>query len=110
MAVKIRLARYGKNKQPFYRVVVTEGASRRDGRFIELIGTINPRTNPPEVTLDEERVKYWVSMGAHPSERVASVIEDRIPGYLKAIEKRRLDKLQAQRASRKKRAASRATA
>jgi small subunit ribosomal protein S16 len=106
LAVTIRLARYGKNKQAFYRIVVTDRSSKRDGRFIEMIGHINPLTNPAKVTLDEERVKYWLGVGAQPSERMAVVIKEKIPGYLENIMKKRLATTQAKRTKRKARAAA----
>lgn len=74
MSLKIRLARGGAKKRPFYRIVVTHSASRRDGRFIEKIGTYNPMVatdHPERVVLDAERAKYWLSVGAQPTERVA---------------------------------------
>lgn len=74
MALKIRMARGGARNHPFFSIVVTDGRSPRDGRYIEKIGTYNPRLpqdNPQRVTLNAERVKYWVSKGAQPSDRVA---------------------------------------
>jgi small subunit ribosomal protein S16 len=74
MSLKIRLARGGAKKRPFYSVVVADSRSPRDGRFIEKVGTYNPmleRTNPQRVVLDLDRVKHWLSMGALPTERVA---------------------------------------
>ncbi len=73
MALRIRLARGGAKKRPFYRLVVADSRSPRDGRFIERLGTYDPlleRENPKRVTLNEERIKYWLSHGATPSERV----------------------------------------
>jgi small subunit ribosomal protein S16 len=75
MAVKIRLARHGAKKRPFYRVVVTDSESPRDGRFIETVGTYNPLQNPAEVSLKEERVKYWLGQGALPSDTVRSLLK-----------------------------------
>jgi len=69
--VRIRLRRVGAKKQPSYRVVVADSRSPRDGRFIEIIGHYNPRTNPPTVALKEDRALYWLSVGAQPSEPVA---------------------------------------
>jgi small subunit ribosomal protein S16 len=74
MALKIRLARGGAKKRPFYRVVVADSRSPRDGRFIEKIGTYNPmvaKDHPDRLHLDLERAKHWLSVGAKPSERVA---------------------------------------
>jgi small subunit ribosomal protein S16 len=75
MAVKIRLARHGAKKRPFYRVVVADGESPRDGRFIESVGTYNPLQDPAEVTLKTERVKYWLGQGALPSDTVRSLLK-----------------------------------
>ncbi len=75
MAVKIRLARHGAKKRPFYRVVVADGESPRDGRFIETVGTYNPLQDPVEVTLKEERIKYWLGQGALPSDTVRSLLK-----------------------------------
>jgi small subunit ribosomal protein S16 len=66
----IRLARTGARKQPHYRIVVIEKARARNGRPVEVVGTYNPRTNPASVELKRDRVEYWVSKGAHMSERV----------------------------------------
>lgn len=73
MAVKIRLARGGAKKRPFYSIVVANARSPRDGRFIEKIGTYNPllaRDNPARVVINEERAKYWLASGAQPTDRV----------------------------------------
>lgn len=74
MAVKIRLARHGAKKAPFYRVVVADGRARRDGRFIEMVGRYNPRTNPSLVELDLEKVDAWLAKGAQPTEAVEKLI------------------------------------
>jgi small subunit ribosomal protein S16 len=77
MAVKIRLTRLGSNKRPCYRVVVANSTSPRDGRFIEILGTYNPlmaKDNPERVILKQERIQYWLSVGAQPSDRVAKLI------------------------------------
>jgi len=66
----IRLARTGAKKKPHYRVVVIEKANARDGRFVEIVGHYNPRTNPAEVVLKRERIEYWMSRGAQPSDTV----------------------------------------
>ncbi len=74
MSLKIRLARGGAKKRPFYRIVVADSRSPRDGRFIEKIGTYNPmvaKDHPERVTLNGERAKHWLSVGAKPSDRVA---------------------------------------
>ena len=73
MALKIRLARGGTKKRPFYRVVIAENTAPRDGSFIEKIGTYNPmvgKDHPNRLTIQEDRVKYWLSVGARPTDRV----------------------------------------
>lgn len=75
MAVKIRLARHGAKKRPYYRVVVADSRCPRDGKFIEEVGRYNPLTDPATVTLDMEAVDKWISNGAQPTDTVASLIE-----------------------------------
>ncbi len=72
--VRIRLRRQGARNQPSYRIVVADSRSPRDGRFIEIIGFYNPRTEPPTMRVDEERARYWLSQGAQPSEAVARIL------------------------------------
>ncbi len=66
----IRLTRMGRNKKPFYRIVVTDSRKRRDSGWIESIGYFNPVAQPKELKIDEERYSYWLSVGAKPSEKV----------------------------------------
>ena len=66
----IRLTRMGRNKKPFYRIVVTDSRKRRDSGWIESIGYYNPVSNPKELKIDEERLNYWLGVGAQPSEKV----------------------------------------
>lgn len=73
--VKIRLRRVGKKKQPSYRITVADSRSPRDGRFIEVIGFYNPRTDPETVRLQEDRALHWLSVGAQPSDPVARLLE-----------------------------------
>lgn len=75
MAVRIRLSRYGRKKMPFYRLVVADSRSPRDGRFIELLGTYNPMTDPASVAIDEERALYWLSVGAQPSDTARGLLK-----------------------------------
>lgn len=75
MAVKIRLMRTGKKKQPSYRVVVADSRSPRDGRFIEIIGQYEPRQDPSRITLDHDKALRWIEQGAQPTERVAKILE-----------------------------------
>lgn len=74
MAVKIRLARHGAKKAPYYRVVVADGRARRDGRFIELVGRYNPRTAPSTIDIDIAKVDEWLAKGAQPTEVVSKLI------------------------------------
>jgi small subunit ribosomal protein S16 len=79
MALKIRLSRGGAKKRPFYHVVVADSRSPRDGRFIERVGTYNPmvpKDHPERITLKDERIKHWMSVGALPSDRVARFLAD----------------------------------
>jgi len=75
MAVKIRLARHGAKKRPFYRIVVADSESPRDGRFLEMVGTYNPLMEPAEVSFKNERVKYWMDQGALPTNTVKNLIK-----------------------------------
>lgn len=75
MAVKIRLARYGAKKRPYYRVVVADSRKARDGRAIEQVGIYNPLTDPATVKLDLERVDQWIKNGAQPTDTVARLID-----------------------------------
>ena len=76
MAVKLRLMRMGKKKQPTYRIVAADGRSPRDGRFIEILGTYRPRAEPSVVELDTEKAAKWLADGAKPTERVAKLLKD----------------------------------
>jgi small subunit ribosomal protein S16 len=75
LAAKIKLTRMGAKKQPTYRVVIQEGRSKRDGRFIENIGFYNPRTEPATIVVNQERVKYWLGVGALPTESVGQLLK-----------------------------------
>jgi small subunit ribosomal protein S16 len=70
----IRMRRVGSKKRPFFRIVVTEHSAPRDGKFNEVLGTYNPRTNPETLTLDRERIAHWISKGARPSDSVRTLI------------------------------------
>ncbi|MBE6009447.1 MAG: 30S ribosomal protein S16 [Eubacterium sp.] len=76
MAVKIRLKRMGKKKAPFYRIVVADSRSPRDGRFIEQVGYYDPCKEPSEVKVDEEAVKKWLSNGAQPTATVERILKN----------------------------------
>ncbi|MBM6774105.1 30S ribosomal protein S16 [Olsenella profusa] len=75
MAVKIRLARHGAKKRPYYRVVVADGRMPRDGRYIELVGRYNPLTDPKVIDINLEKVDEWIAKGAQPTSAVSHLIE-----------------------------------
>ncbi|ABY94930.1 ribosomal protein S16 [Thermoanaerobacter mathranii subsp. mathranii str. A3] len=75
MAVRIRLKRFGAKKRPFYRIVVADSRSPRDGRFIDEIGYYNPIAQPAEIKIDVEKAKKWLSVGAQPSDTVKSLFK-----------------------------------
>ena len=77
MPVKIRLARYGAKKKPFYRIVVANSETKRDGKYLEKVGTYNPLTNPIEVNFEEERIKHWIAQGAIPTDTVRSILKNK---------------------------------
>ena len=74
MAVKIRLTRKGDKKAPFYRVVVADSRAPRDGKFIDIIGTYNPLTDPAEIKIDSEKAKTWLKNGATPTETAKQLL------------------------------------
>ena len=93
MAMKIRLARGGSKKRPFYRVVASDSRMPRDGRYIEKLGTYNPllaKDDEARVNLDMERVKYWLGEGAQPTDRVARFLE--VAGVIEKKERANLKK------------------
>jgi small subunit ribosomal protein S16 len=75
MAIRIRLARYGAKKRPFYRIVVSNSESPRDGRFLDIIGTYDPRQEPAAVSVKEDLLQKWVSKGATCTDTVASLLK-----------------------------------
>ena len=75
MGVRIRLARHGAKKKPFYRIVVADGERPRDGKFLEKVGTYDPLKDPAKVTLNQDRIKYWIAKGAIPSDTVKSLFK-----------------------------------
>ena len=75
MAVKLRLMRMGKTKQPTYRVVAADGRSPRDGRFIEIVGTYRPREEPSGIDIDNDKAVKWLRQGAQPTERVQTLLK-----------------------------------
>ena len=75
MGVRIRLARHGTKKKPFYRIVVADGESPRDGRFLEKVGTYDPLVDPVKVALNSDRIKFWMEKGAIPTDTVKSLLK-----------------------------------
>ena len=84
MAVKLRLTRVGSKKNPVYRIVAADSRSARDGRFIEILGTYNPRTEPSTVSVESDKVVKWLMDGAQPTERVRKLLE--ISGAIEQFE------------------------
>jgi small subunit ribosomal protein S16 len=76
MAVKIRLQRFGKKRSAFYRIVAADSRNKRDGRYLEILGTYNPISNPPLVKLDSEAAKKWLEQGAKPTDTVKNIFKD----------------------------------
>jgi small subunit ribosomal protein S16 len=76
--LSIRLTRMGAKKKPFYRIIVTEKRSKRDGRFVESVGYYDPCRNPADVKINHERVSYWLERGAQPSDTVRSLINRKV--------------------------------
>ncbi|MBQ7198547.1 MAG: 30S ribosomal protein S16 [Selenomonadaceae bacterium] len=87
MMVKIRLNRMGAKRQPFYRIVVADSRSPRDGRFIEIVGNYDPTKNPAIVNVDEEKVMAWIKNGAQPTDTVRSLLSKK--GIMKKIHEER---------------------
>lgn len=110
MAVKLKLARGGKPHLPIYRIVVSEKGTKRDGKFIEIVGQYNPHSDPAKVTFKEDRVRRWVGVGAQTTGIVRNLIEKSFPGLITDREKHALSKLQAARKARKARAGKEAPA
>ena len=73
--VKIRLTRLGAHKRPFYRIIVADSKARRDGPFIEIIGTYDPLVEPSKIEVDVERAKHWIGKGAQPSDTVKRLLQ-----------------------------------
>ena len=74
MAVKLRLKRMGAKQKPFYRIVAADSRTKRDGKFLENVGTYNPIKNPAEIKVDEEKALYWLNEGAIPTETVRNIL------------------------------------
>ena len=110
MAVKIRLARHGAKKRPYYRVVVADGRMPRDGRYIEQVGRYNPLTNPKTIEIDLEKVDEWVAKGAQPTNAVAHLIDIARTGEPVVEKKAKLSKKAAAKAAAAAEAAAEADA
>ena len=97
MAVKLRLRRMGKKKQPIYKVVAADARSPRDGKFLEAVGIYNPLTNPHTIDLKEDRINYWLDNGAQPTDTVNSLFKQAGINLKRDIAKRKLpeDKAEA---------------
>ncbi len=104
MAVVLRLARHGQRNRPFYRIVATERASRRDGKFIEVVGTYNTVSNPPLVSLKTDLIKKFLDNGAIPSLTVQNILKKEIPGYYEGKVEAKREKIKAKRKARKAKA------
>lgn len=102
MSVTLKLARHGMRSKPFYRMVASVKGAKRDGKYIEIVGTYDPKMNPAKITLKEDRVRYWISVGAQTTEMTRSIIRKSIPNL---IEEREKNKLTRRLDSRKKRKA-----
>lgn len=75
MAVRIRLTRLGKKKKPFYRIIVADSECKRDGKFLDIVGTYDPMQEPTAITIDDEKLQEWIGKGAIPSTTVKSLIK-----------------------------------
>ena len=98
MAVKLRLRRMGKKKQPIYKIVAADSRSPRDGKFLEAVGIYNPLTNPHTIDLKEERVNYWLDSGAQPTNTVKSLLNQKGITFKRDLVKRKFseEKIEAE--------------
>lgn len=96
MAVKLRLRRMGKKKQPIYKVVAADARSPRDGKFLEAVGIYNPLTNPHTIDLKEDRINYWLNNGAQPTNTVNSLLKQTGINLKRDIAKRKLPEEKAE--------------
>lgn len=103
--VKIRLRRMGAKKRPFYRIVVADSRTSRNGRFIELVGTYDPNLDPPAINLNKERIDYWLGTGAQPSDTARWLLKTQ--GFLGGLTEK---KPKAAKKSKKEEAAAEAPA
>lgn len=96
MAVKLRLRRMGKKKQPIYKIVAADARSPRDGKFLEAVGIYNPLTSPHTVNVKEDRVNYWLNVGAQPTDTVKSLLSQKGIILKRDIARRKLSEEKAQ--------------
>jgi small subunit ribosomal protein S16 len=96
LAVKLRLRRMGKKKQPIYKVVAADARSPRDGKFLEAVGIYNPLTNPHTIDLKEDRINYWLNNGAQPTDTVNSLLNQTGINLKRDIAKRKLPEEKAE--------------
>jgi small subunit ribosomal protein S16 len=96
LAVKLRLRRMGKKKQPIYKVVAADARSPRDGKFLEAVGIYNPLTNPHTIDLKEDRINYWLDNGAQPTDTVNSLLKQKGINLKRDIAKRKLPQEKAE--------------
>jgi small subunit ribosomal protein S16 len=96
LSVKLRLRRMGKKRQPYYKIVAADARSPRDGRFLEAVGTYNPMLQPHAITLNEDRVLYWLNVGAQPTDTVRSILRQTGVSLKKELQKRGLTEEQIQ--------------
>ena len=104
MAVVLRLTRTGMKGFPQYRIVATPKGTKRDGRFLEIVGTYNPQVTPAVASLKEDKVKKWLGNGALPTEVVRNIIKKAMPGIIEQLEEKRKARIVAARKKRKARA------
>ena len=97
--VKIRLTRMGDKKSPFYRIIVADSRAPRDGKFIDIVGTYNPLSEPAEIKIDAEKAKHWLTVGAKPSDTVKAMFVNAVfienakkaPAKTKAVKKKKAE-------------------
>ena len=109
MAVHIRLSRFGSKKRPHYRIVAADKQYKRDGRFLEMLGTYTPQRTENQFALKEDRVKYWVENGAIVSDTVGTLVKKALPNFLEERAKHKTSKIQAARKKRKARTAKKSS-
>ena len=103
MAVTVHLARHGSKGRPFYRVVASRKGAKRDGRFLDILGTYDTNSNPAGIKLKEDKVKKWAAVGAEFTETTRGMVIKTFPGLLEEREKHQRAKIQAHRRKRKER-------